>query len=179
MTLAVVDNYEAAQALIKAGKWSVDPVRGIIYGVKGQPLTRRNSKGYIQIKFRDANNWRVEHAVVAHRVIWEYQHGPLAPDMVINHINGNKTDNTQPNLEAVTVRENSLHAWATGLMHAAPRRGADSPHATMTEDTALEVYARVHAGETSAQVARDLNLKPSTVRNLKRGASWASVTGHP
>lgn len=38
------------------------------------------------------------------------------PYEVINHINGCKTDNRKENLEFCTYRDNSRHAWKTGLI---------------------------------------------------------------
>lgn len=35
--------------------------------------------------------------------------------LIINHINGNKTDNRFNNLEMMTMSENTEHAWRTGL----------------------------------------------------------------
>lgn len=115
MTQANPANYEIAAHLVDAGEWRVDAAQGLVFGKQGRPFRRTNTWGYIQIKFRDPENWRVDRAVLAHRVIWETVHGPLAPDLTINHINGNKQDNRMVNLEAVTQAENVRHAFATGL----------------------------------------------------------------
>lgn len=177
MTKPQPHNYENAAERIEAGEWRVDADKGLVYGVSGNPFVRKNSKGYIQIKFRDRLDWRREHAALAHRVIWEAVHGPLPDHLVINHINGDKADNRVANLEAVTMMENNHHARRTGLIPAAAS-GATHPSATLTADLVRTIYARAHAGENSASIARSLNVNHSTVRNIKCGQTWRTVTGH-
>lgn len=43
----------------------------------------------------------------AHRLVYQYFYGNIPEGLVINHINGIKTDNYPKNLEAITVAENS------------------------------------------------------------------------
>ena len=65
-------NYVLAQEKLAEGIWTVDPGAGLIFGQQGNAFRRLNSWGYVQIKFRRAENWRKECAVLAHRVIWEW-----------------------------------------------------------------------------------------------------------
>lgn len=115
MTQANALNYSLAADLVAEGSWRVDTSLGLVYGKRGNPFRRTNSDGYIQIKFRDPNDWRVEHAALAHRVVWESVHGPMPTDLTVNHLNGNKRDNRLANLEAITHADNVRHAFATGL----------------------------------------------------------------
>jgi len=43
----------------------------------------------------------------AHRVIWEMHNGPIPDDLMIDHINGDSSDNRLPNLRLVTKRVNA------------------------------------------------------------------------
>ena len=176
MTQPNRENHEAAQARIAAGKWTVNPLIGFVYGTKGAAFRRTNSWGYIQIKFRDAQDYRIEHAVLAHRVIWEYMHGPLADGLTINHINGVKTDNRMVNLEAVTLQENVQHAYRTGLN--VPNRGVDAANARLTEDQVREIYRRAWAGEHQFHLGAEFGISREVISNIKRGWSWTHVTHH-
>lgn len=52
----------------------------------------------------------------AHRMMMNAWIG-VNPNLVVNHIDGNKANNTLSNLEWCTVAENNLHAIATGLVN--------------------------------------------------------------
>lgn len=171
-----VRNYELAHHKINTGEWSADPEHGLIYGQHGRPFRRRNTCGYTQIKYRDPHHRHVDRTVLAHRLLWEHTHGPITNGLTINHINGIKTDNRLTNLELMTVSQNVRHAYATGLMTA--RRGIDSPHTRITEAQVRDIYTRAWQGEDQAAIARDHNMSPSAVSNIKRGWTWAHVTQH-
>ena len=75
----------------------------------------KNSEGYYQVRMRDANNKRKHkyvHVLLAEAFI------PKPTDkgkVEVNHIDGDKGNNTLENLEWVTHGENVSHAIETGL----------------------------------------------------------------
>lgn len=174
MTRPVQRNYEAAQYRVAAGLWLVDPDEGVILGVRRMAFKRLNSWGYVQIKFRDASDWRKEQSVLAHRVIWEAIHGPLADDLTINHINGVKTDNRLVNLEAVSMAENQQHAVRSGLRPV----GVDHGNAKLSAEAVRDIYRRAWAGERLRPIAARHGTDHGTVSRIKNGHAWLSVTGH-
>ena len=93
-------------------EYPVDFDKGVVIGVKGRPFSRRNGRGYIEIR----NSGKA--VGLAHRYIWERANGPIPAGMQINHINGIKDDNRLCNLELVTASENTKHAYAIGLSRA-------------------------------------------------------------
>lgn len=175
MTKAIAANYELAQSFVASGLWRVEPGLGHVIGIKGLPFRRRNSDGYIQIKFRDPLDWRANRAVLAHRVVWEHVHGPVVEGREINHRNGVKTDNRIINLEAITHLGNVRHARLTGLT--TTLYGTATPASKLTEDQVRQIYARARSGERARVIGEDFGVCAAVVQHIKQGRSWSSVTG--
>ncbi|MDV3943630.1 hypothetical protein CMT69_01605 [Elizabethkingia anophelis] len=64
------------------------------------------SNGYSVVNIKSKTNY-------VHRLVYEAFNGEIEDGMTINHINGNKQDNSISNLEKVTYSENHLHAFNT------------------------------------------------------------------
>lgn len=109
-------------------------------------------------------------------MVWEYVHGPIAPGLDINHLNGVKTDNRIINLEVVTRAENNRHARETGL-HVSVR-GELQPLAKLTEDQVREIYRRAWAGESQRTLAAEYLVSHTSVYSIKHRRTWAHVE-HP
>ena len=95
------DSYALDQ--LDAGTLTVDADLGVVY-LHGRPATRRTVHGYVRVGLPNGKQ------VLAHRVMWLAVHGPIADGLVINHRNRRRDDNRLSNLEAVTSRQNALHA---------------------------------------------------------------------
>lgn len=67
-----------------------------------------------------------------HRLVYETFVGEIPDGMEINHVNGNKHDNSISNLECVTPSENVRHAIDTGLLVA--KAGTQCGHSKFTEE---------------------------------------------
>lgn len=102
--------------------------------------------------------------------------GPRPDGYQVNHINGDKHDNRDANLEYVTVSEQRLHAFRTGLQRPGGLRGSDHPAAVLTEADVLEVR-RLHAlGRfTQAAIAAQFGITASTVSAIATGRLWKHV----
>ena len=59
------------------------------------------SKGYLNVRLPRDGRWRT---YKAHRLVWEWYHGPIPPGQQVNHRNLDKSDNRIENLELVTQR---------------------------------------------------------------------------
>lgn len=84
-------------------------------------LTCKNKNGSISERWREAGSYWGDYVVVkyrniklmAHRIVYAKWHGTLDPEMVINHIDGDRTNNAIKNLEQVSSGQNLRHAYNT------------------------------------------------------------------
>lgn len=90
--------------------------RGVVYDMKRniiQPL-HKNSDGYMccTLRLEDGSRRTFKvHRMVAEKFISNPEGKPE-----VNHIDGNKENNNDYNLEWATHSENIKHAWDTGLL---------------------------------------------------------------
>lgn len=86
------------------GKTDINKPHKVAYGTDKDGyyrvvLSMNSKKTYIKV-----------HTLVAEQFI-----GDIIPPNVVNHKDGNKQNNNIDNLEIVSIKENTIHAWQTGL----------------------------------------------------------------
>lgn len=149
--------------------------KGNIYGKRKEVLTPvfQKKTGYNRISLvKDGTT----HNFSIHRIVAEaFIENPLNLPQV-NHKNGIKTDNRVENLEWVSKSNNQLHRihiLGKGL------DGEGNPRHKLTEKDVVSIYERAIKGESVSIVAKDYNITPATVCDIKAGRSWYKVTGAP
>jgi len=70
---------------------------GIIYGVKGSIIERKHQHGYILIAFKHNNK---SYNILGHQFVWYCKYNEIVE--VIDHKNGDRTDNRIDNLRSGT-----------------------------------------------------------------------------
>jgi hypothetical protein len=113
-------------------------------------------------------SWATRKHYQVHRLVAEAFIGPAPEGMLVNHIDGVKSNNRVPNLEYVTVSENNKHAFETGLNR--PSFGA----AKIDSGIAEEIRLRVDAGEKQKSLASEFGISPQAVNDLVKGRTWSS-----
>ena len=101
----------------------------------------KRSKDYLSVGFRVDGKRKV---VLVHRLVANAFIPNRESGMEINHLDGDKTNNTVENLEWVTASENVLHAYATGLKKAAQSKKVK---VEMFDDTTLDFSSMKDCGE--------------------------------
>lgn len=97
--------------------------------------------------------------MVHHLVADTFLNRQKHPNLVINHINGDKTDNRLSNLELVTIQENAAHARATGLV----KVGYESPKAKLTLDQVREIQKLKRLGWSNPKLGEIYNVSATTI----------------
>lgn len=110
-----------------------------------------------------------------HRIVCEVFHGP-SRGRVVNHKNGDRSDNHPQNLEWCTQAENLRHAREILGRHGGTR-GEARPAAKLTEQDVLNIRLRYEAGETHRELAADYGIAIGNVGAITRGDAWKHVPG--
>ena len=93
----------------------------------------------------------------------------------VNHIDGNKVNNTVKNLEWVTPSENQMHAFLKGLQKS--RKGSNHHNIKIDEDIAYEICNYIlYTSLTLRQIAKELHTTHTIVSKINKGQRWKHVS---
>lgn len=93
----------------------------------------------------------------------------------VNHINGDKNDNTIFNLEWCTSAENIQHAFRNNLIHHTANE--DHPMASITNETALKIANMLASGMYNmTEIAEECKTTYTVVKKIKNRYRWTKLT---
>jgi len=109
-----------------------------------------------------------------------YQHRLVAlrfldnPDKleVVNHKDGNKTNNKIDNLEWCTQEDNSRHAWSTGLIN---NSGSSAVKAKFSNSQVISYRNRRAEGEGVTLLAKEAGCAVSTMSEMLNNHTYRDV----
>lgn len=132
-----------------------------------RPLTPYVGRhGYLEVAAMIGGR-RVKHLV--HRLVGMAYVPGFAEGLTINHIDGNKLNNTFSNLEWVSLAENTKHQWREGLVDL---RGEGHPNAVLTSKRVVYIRRLLQQGVSAHALAIVAGVNPETIRKIKHGKSW-------
>lgn len=82
---------------------SYNPETGVFTSIHGSKVGYLSKDGYIQITLSDGSQRK------AHRLAWLYMNGEF-PNGILDHIDGDRTNNKWDNLREVTYSQNSMNS---------------------------------------------------------------------
>ena len=110
-------------------------------------------------------------ATYVHRVVAEAFIENPENKAIVNHLDGNPSNNRLDNLEWTTISENVRHAYETGLA----KRGEDSVVSKLTEADVFKIIQCMKDGDTVAQTARLFKMSSAAISNIWNGNTWKHI----
>jgi hypothetical protein len=132
---------------------------------------RKNSDGYLNVTFcidGVITNYK------AHRLIAEaFIPNPLNLP-VINHKDGDKTNNNVENLEWCTSSENRIHA--VNVLGCKTGIGIRNVNAKLNDDNIREIRKELSNGATGISLANKYGVDPKQISRIKNNKTWKHIT---
>jgi len=132
------------------------------------PYVAKN--GYLTIAFM-VNKVRKKvlvHRAVSHAFVEGYFEGAT-----VNHIDGNKLNNTPENLEWMSSSDNSKHEWAIGLVDL---RGEKHPSHKLTAKQVRIIRKLLRSQITNPnELSELLNVSAAILYLIQNGKRWSSL----
>lgn len=162
-----IEGYEGLYAISNHGN-----VMSMNYAKSGLPwlMTSRLRRGYPSVFLRKKGSKGKSFTV--HTLVAAAFIGPRPKGMQINHIDGDKTNSRDSNLEYCTPSENKKHAFRIGLES---NVGEKHSRARLTGENIVEIRKRYAAGEPVKEIAESFGVHQSNISHIVSGRRWKHI----
>lgn len=131
-----------------------------------------NQRGYVRVCLYDRTGDKKKGFSV-HRLVGEYfvkNDNPSKYD-ILNHIDGDKTNNRADNLEWCDQKHNANHAVAIGLT----KVGDLSPSSKIKQSDVIKIKMLYHLGFTITDISNEIGVCRSNVHAILKGKIWKHI----
>ncbi len=90
------------------------------------------------------------------------------PKLMVNHKDGDKTNNNYKNLEWVTAKENINHSFKNGMSKIGEKHG----NSLFTKKDIFKIYDMIKKKIPQNEIAKIYKVKNSTINRIATGKSW-------
>ena len=152
-------------------RWEIDINTGTVKTVKGISNTvDRNGYGRVGASYKGKYYSFGLHEVIA------VAGGLDILDKQVNHIDGNKLNNSISNLEAVTISENIQHSFNLGLNKG--HKGSEHGRALLTDEQVIEIKKALkdYKHGLGKELADRYGVKKATISAIRNGRLWSHIT---
>lgn len=109
---------------------------------------------------------------LVHRIVAKTFLGLPKGGLVVNHKDGNKSNNSVENLEWTTILGNNKHAFDLGLNS---NIGIKNPRVKLNEGDVISIYKSLLKGVSIKSLAFDYGVSESTISDIKHRRNWKEL----
>lgn len=134
-----------------------------------KPTINNNGYAYVDLFINKKKCRKLVHRLVAIAFL------PNAAEKnIVNHLDGNKANNTITNLEWCTLSENMKHAIDIGLV----KRGEDKSSSKLTNSDIIAIQ-KIFEEKTlcDSDIAREFGVTSGVISSIRLGKTWRHVNG--
>ncbi|WP_432372273.1 NUMOD4 domain-containing protein [Pantoea allii] len=133
----------------------------------------KDKHGYMKVTPKIRAPRKSLNFLVSRAVALTFCHKPEGCD-VVNHLDGDKTNNHASNLEWTTVRGNTQHSFDNKLQSG--RKGS-AHHACVLDELAVkEIIKKLSSQQTQKAIAEFYGVSPSIIGLINRGKRWGHIS---
>ena len=136
--------------------------------------TTKDDDFYLSVRLYFPGKSRKQATVPVHRLVALYFIPNPNNFPMVNHIDGNKSNNDVSNLEWCTASENTLHAFVNKLE--VPIKGEDHYNHILTEKDVHEICKGLINGIRPSDLAKMYGVTKTTINDIRVGKSWKDIT---
>ena len=135
-----------------------------------KPFTNPDGYLLVDLHHNKKSYYRMIHRLVAIYYIPNPNNLPI-----VNHKDGVKTNPNVTNLEWCTAKENTQHAWRTGLIKA--RYGEDNPANRYSEEKIHQVCHLLEEGKLSyREISKVTGVGITTIYDIRKRGKWKQIS---
>jgi len=159
-------------------KYKPHPISGYLVNIDGTEIYNPKTGYKLNPSVSPAGYLRIGQYICSggsvHQLVIEAWKELVPKGMQVNHIDGNKLNNHIDNLEIVTPRENTIHAYKNGL--ATGKVGESNSMSKLTDEEIKEVFKMLECGYCNECIANKFNLHSRYVSLIRSGKRWSTYT---
>ncbi len=135
--------------------------------------TNRNN-GYLKTSVPLEPKKRKLKTLRTHRIVAESFIPNPHKKETVNHIDGNKLNNTKSNLEWATYKEQSEHAYRLGLIKPPRMYGEDNSQCKLNK-TEVRIIRRLKGKLSQVEIGKLFNVSGGVIGRIHRNEIWVNI----
>lgn len=152
-----------------------------VHSVTGQEHFRKSEERFLKVHINNRTGYKFCQLYKNKKMYNKPIHQLVADAFIerpagldyINHIDGNKHNNTVGNLEWCTNEYNHEHATKTGLKPRGSRIGTSK----LNESCVIAIKRMIKDGISHGQIAKWFDVSRPTISLIHEGKQWVALTG--